>query len=289
MSVLKLSPNDNVVLATTELKKGETITADGKKIVLLNDIPNAHKIAIKDFAEGEEVIKYDNVIGYAKTAIKPGEWVHTHNLRTGLGAEKEYTYHFNPISIFPGESDQTFMGYERADGGAGIRNYVAVISTVFCANGPLKDIVKAAEEKYKENDHFDGFLPLTQEFGCSQAGKDLETQTKVIAGVIRNANFGGVLMVSLGCEMMIPTELEKYLGDYDKSRIKYVTIQQELDEVGAGMQKIDEIMEQIDKDRRTPINVGRLHIAMNCGGSDVLPRTRCSGISAIRWYVKARP
>lgn len=34
------------------------------------------------------------------------------------------------------------------------------------------------------------------------------------------------------------------------------------------MQKIDEIMEQIDKDRRTPINVGRLHIAMNCGGSD---------------------
>ena len=88
MSVLKLSPNDNVVLATTELKKGETITADGKKIVLLNDIPNAHKIAIKDFAEGEEVIKYDNVIGYAKTAIKPGEWVHTHNLRTGLGAGK---------------------------------------------------------------------------------------------------------------------------------------------------------------------------------------------------------
>ena len=81
MSVLKLSPNDNVVLATTELKKGETITADGKKIVLLNDIPNAHKIAIKDFAEGEEVIKYDNVIGYAKTAIKTGEWVHTHNLQ----------------------------------------------------------------------------------------------------------------------------------------------------------------------------------------------------------------
>ena len=68
---------------------------------------------------------------------------------------------------------------------------------IFCANGPLKDIVKVAEEKYKENDHFDGFLPLTQEFGCSQAGKDLETQTKVIAGVIKNANFGGVLMLSL--------------------------------------------------------------------------------------------
>lgn len=268
MSVLKLNPNDNVVLATSELKKGETVIADGRKILLLDDIPNAHKIAIKDFAEGEEVIKYDNIIGYAKTPIKTGEWIHTHNLRTGLGAAKEYAYNFNPVSIFPKECDKTFMGYERKDGGAGIRNYVAVISTVFCANGPLKDIVKAAEEKYKENDHFDGFLPLTQEFGCSQAGKDLETQTKVVAGLIKNANFGGVLMVSLGCEMMIPTELEKYLGDYDKSRIKYVTIQQETDEVGAGMARIDEIMQQVEKDRRTPINVGRLHIAMNCGGSD---------------------
>ena len=268
MSVLKLYPQDTVVLATTQLKKGDKITVDGREITLLDDIPNAHKIAIKDFKEGEEIRKYDNVIGYATRDIKTGEWVHTHNLRTGLGASKEYTYDFNPISIFPGKSDKTFMGYDRKDGGAGIRNHVAVISTVFCANGPLKDIVEAAKAKYPENDHFDGFLPLTQEFGCSQTGSDLTTQMKVIAGVIKNANFGGVLLVSLGCEMMIPTELEKYLGDYDKSRIKAVTLQNESDEVGASMKLIDEIMEQVEQDRRTPINISRLHIAMNCGGSD---------------------
>ncbi len=108
MSVLKLNPNDNVVLATSELKKGEKVVADGNEILLLDDIPNAHKIAIKDFTEGEEVIKYDNVIGYAKGAIKTGQWIHTHNLRTGLGAAKEYTYNFNPVSIFPNQKRQAY-------------------------------------------------------------------------------------------------------------------------------------------------------------------------------------
>ena len=118
------------------------------------NLKNGHKYAVCDIKKGENVIKYGFPIGHAICDIKKGEHVHTHNLKTNLKGNLEYSYEpgFTPIKRVP--ADKTFMGYDRKDGGAGIRNYVAVISTVFCANGPLKDIVKAAEENYKENDHF---------------------------------------------------------------------------------------------------------------------------------------
>ena len=268
MNFIKLYPKDNVVLATIDFKEGDEIVVDGEKITLMDDIPNAHKIAICDLKKGEEIIKYENVIGVASQEIKKGEWVHMHNIQSLIGEERNYNYTFNPESVFPGSSDKTFMGYHRKDGGAGIRNYVALVSTVFCANGPQRDIYELAKAKYAPNDHFDGFISFTQEFGCSQTGEELEKQAQTIAGVIRNANFGGVLMVSLGCEVMEPNVLEKYLGDYDKSRIKYITTQAVTDEKAAAMKMIDEIMEEVEQDRRTPINIGRLHIGMNCGGSD---------------------
>ena len=83
MSTIKLYPQDTVALATADLKKGETVVVDGQSIVLLVDIPNAHKIALKDFETGEAIRKYDNIIGYASRPIKKGEWIHEHNEVTG--------------------------------------------------------------------------------------------------------------------------------------------------------------------------------------------------------------
>ena len=268
MNYIKLYPKDNVVIATTDFKKGEVITVDGEMISLTDDVPTAHKIAIKDFAIGDKVIKYENVIGVAKEPIKKGQWVHMHNVRSIVGDEKKYEYKFNKESIFPGQSDRFFMGYDRKNGSAGIRNYVAVISTVFCANGSNRDICDAAKQKYPENDQFDGFLSFSQEFGCSQSGDDLERQAKTIAGIVKNGNFGGVLLESLGCEIMVPQLIEKYLGDYDKARIKIVTTQDVTDEVEAALEMIDDIMNEVEGDRRTAISISKLHIAMNCGGSD---------------------
>ena len=268
MSTIKLYPQDTVALATADLKKGETVVVDGQSIVLLDDIPNAHKIALKDFETGEAIRKYDNIIGYASRPIQKGEWIHEHNEVTGLGKSKEYTYEFNPVSIFPGTTEETFMGYDRGKHGAGIRNHLAIISTVFCANGPLRKLSKMAEEKYPATENFDGIIAFDQQFGCSQTGQDLVTTCKIIAGIAKNANFGGVLLVSNGCEMAIPTVLEDYLGEYDKRRIRTLTLQTVEDEFEEGMKLIDEIMQEVQKDRRTPINLSRLHIALNCGGSD---------------------
>lgn len=261
MKAIKLYPQDTVALATADLKRGEAVVVDGQSIVLLDDIPNAHKIALKDFKEGEAIRKYDNIIGYASRPIRKGEWIHEHNEVTGLGKSKEYTYEFNPVSIFPGSSDDTFMGYDRGDAGAGIRNHLAIISTVFCANGPLKKLAKMAEEKYPAAENFDGVIAFDQQFGCSQTGQDLVTTCKIIAGIAKNANFGGVLLVSNGCEMAIPTVLDDYLGEYDRKRIRTLTLQNVEDEFEEGMRLIDEIMAEV------PEMMGAEHILMNRAAS----------------------
>ena len=55
---LKINPADNVAVAISELKAGEEIVVDGVNIVVKENIPAGHKITLKDFAEGDQVIKY---------------------------------------------------------------------------------------------------------------------------------------------------------------------------------------------------------------------------------------
>jgi altronate hydrolase len=269
MDFIRLYPNDSVALATEALSKGRVLQLGDECITLMDPIPNAHKFALKDFRPDEAVVKYDNVIGYATRPIRKGEWVHEHNMRTGLGKSKEYTYHFFPErTVMPGTSEETFQGYARKDGAAGIRNYLAIIPTVFCANGPLERLAELAKEKYPATENFDGILPLPHPYGCSQTGADLKTTAKVLAGLIRNANFGAVLIVSLGCEIAHPDEIKCHLGDYDSDRIKILTLQDCEDEFAAGLCMIDELMEKAGGDRRSALPFDRLHLAFNCGGSD---------------------
>ena len=49
---LKINPADNVVVAISDLKAGETITVDGHVITLKEDVPAGHKVTLKDFAQG---------------------------------------------------------------------------------------------------------------------------------------------------------------------------------------------------------------------------------------------
>ncbi|MBR0597839.1 UxaA family hydrolase [Sinanaerobacter chloroacetimidivorans] len=265
---IKIYSRDNVAVALTPLEKGNVAEIDNSEIVLLENIPDAHKFALTDIPAGDPVIKYGNTIGITITDIKKGSWVHDHNMSTCANTRKSYEYTYNQEAVLPGGSAETFMGYSRYDGSVGIRNHLAVIPTVFCANGPLQKIASIAKEKYKKTENFDGILPLTHPYGCSQTGKDLETTGRTIAGIIKNPNFGGVLVVSLGCEINDLVQLKKYMGNFDPSRIKFLVLQESEDELADGMALCDEIREAMNEDKRTPAPLSKLHIALNCGGSD---------------------
>ncbi len=270
MNCIKIHKDDMVAVALTPLEKDTSVEVDGITLLILEDIPNAHKIALQDIKAGDNVIKYGNSIGIATTDIKKGQWVHDHNLETCANSRKEYTYSYNSDrTVMPGATDETFMGYERKNGNVGIRNHMLIIPSVFCANGPLQRIAALAAERYKKSENFDGVLPLTHPYGCSQTGKDLELTGKIISGVISNANFGGVLVVSLGCEINDLAQLKKYMGSsYDPARVKFLILQDSDDEFADGLSLCDEIYEEMKKDKRVPVNLKKLHIAVNCGGSD---------------------
>jgi altronate hydrolase len=80
-NVIIINEKDNVAVALADIRQGsQAILADGTFIEAVSDIPFSHKIALTDIAKGADIIKYGELIGGAKTDIKKGEWVHTHNL-----------------------------------------------------------------------------------------------------------------------------------------------------------------------------------------------------------------
>ena len=76
-----INPADNVAVSLVDIKAGEEIALpDGGSLTAEEDIPFSHKVALRDIAPGEYVVKYGEVIGQAREAIRRGSWIHTHNL-----------------------------------------------------------------------------------------------------------------------------------------------------------------------------------------------------------------
>ena len=122
-----------------------------------------------------------------------------------------------------GKSDKTFRGYVRKNGSVGIRNYLLMLPSVFCANGPMDRLAKMVSEKYPATENFDGVLALHQEYGCSQAEDDLRLTAETMASFMTNGNFGGVLVISLGCEVNDLVNLKQYMGEgFDPDRIRFL-------------------------------------------------------------------
>ena len=77
-----VNPKDNIAVAIKEIKAGETVTGIGDlKLQANEDIMRNHKVAIAEVAENEPVLKYGERIGFASKPIRPGDWVHSHNLK----------------------------------------------------------------------------------------------------------------------------------------------------------------------------------------------------------------
>ena len=93
--LVRIAPQDLVAVALRPLKAGEEIRTDSGTLELREDIPMGHKAALRDIRKGEAVIKYGFPIGEATENIPKGAHVHTHNLRTLLSGEKEYTWEPN--------------------------------------------------------------------------------------------------------------------------------------------------------------------------------------------------
>ena len=228
---------------------------------------DGHKYALRDIAEGENVIKYGMPIGHATCAIKKGEHVHVHNVKTNLGEVLEYRYEPDEAAIKGWktvEPKESFLGYRHPDGRVGIRNDIWVIPLVGCVNRLAERLAQSC-----------GGLALTHPYGCSQMGQDHETTANMLAQFCRHPNAGGVLVVSLGCENNTLESFKGRLGlspeDQDGAKIglniRFVKAQDPGDEYEKGLALIKELDAARPKER-VPVSVSELVVGLKCGGSD---------------------
>jgi altronate hydrolase len=147
-TVLKLHPNDNVLIALRDLHQGEAITLSQHSFSLATDVPAKHKFATEDLSAGAVVRMYGVVVGKATQSIQKGAVLNTRNLRHDAMpfGEKSTEYHWTPPDVTHWHN-RTFLGYHRSDGQVGTRNYWLVVPLVFCENRNIEVLKQAFEEE----------------------------------------------------------------------------------------------------------------------------------------------
>ena len=278
MLTLTLSNGDNVAVARTALAK-DVLLPEHSGLACRSDVPQFHKVAIKAIAKGQAVIKYRQVIGVALTDIAAGEHVHSHNC--GMTNERLNQVAQAAMVEVPAGLESTFEGYLRANGDVGTRNYVGIITTVNCS----ASVAKAIEQHFSQTDiagrypNIDGVIAITHGSGCGMnKGEGYEVLMRVCAGMSQHPNFGAIMLVGLGCEVLQLSALLDALPDDVRQRSSTLVIQEQggtRATIEAGIEKMAVLCEVTNTSIRTSQPVSKLRVGLQCGGSDAL-----SGITA---------
>src|SRR3989338_9020539 len=127
--IIRLNPADNVVIALADLKAGAAPAGLG--LTLIQAVPRGHKIASVAIAKGQVVVRYGQIIGQALEDIPAGAHIHSHNL--GMGPHSDDYAIGSESRALPALPVREFMGYHRADGQVGTRNYIGILTSVNCS------------------------------------------------------------------------------------------------------------------------------------------------------------
>jgi altronate hydrolase len=274
---LLLNADDNIGVALGNLDVGMT-TAQGVQII--RRVPRGHKFALRPIAAGEPIRKFGQIIGFAKSEIAPGDWVHEHNCSIGEehGAfERDYAFGEGvvPTQYVPAAEQATFQGFRRANGKAGTRNYVGILTSVNCSTTVAGFIAAEIERSGILNDYpnIDGIVALKQANGCviDYRGVIFDTLKRTTWGYATNPNMGGVVMVGLGCEgFQIPRFKDAYKIE-ESETFRTMTIQEvggTRKTVDAGVEAVKAMLPIVNRVKRETVPASELTLALQCGGSD---------------------
>lgn len=270
-SSIRLSQNDDVVIALRDLDRGAVIAEEN--IVCRQPIPAGHKLATHIINVGDAVRRYSQVIGFATQAIQPGEHVHVHNLEV-RAFDRNYQFGDAYRPTEPVSPQATFKGIVRADGRVATRNYIGIIATVNCSATVSQHIAEAFRgDGLKDFPNVDGVVALTHSTGCGMGstGEGIDILRRTIAGYVRHPNFAAVLIIGLGCEanqidaLKLTQELE------EGTQLHTMTIQNmggTVSTIKAGIQKIKEMLPHANLIQREKVSASHITVGLQCGGSD---------------------
>jgi altronate hydrolase len=278
--VIRLHPDDSVLIARTTLLPGVAVT---ENVVTSDRIPAGHKVAIRPIAEGEAIRRYGQIIGFATTPIAPGQHIHTHNC--GMGDfSRDYAYGVDATPTPNFDLPATFEGIRRADGRVATRNYIGILTSVNCSAhvaGLVADVFKrnpfSGHDPLADFPNVDGVVALTHKTGCGMTQDEpLALLRRTLGGYARHANFAAVVVLGLGCEINQIGGLmaeQKLAGRLRELQIQDIGGTRKTTE--AGIAFVKEALQDANKVKRETVRASELTVALQCGGSDGY-----SGISA---------
>ena len=280
ITLVRLHPKDNVVVARRDIAAGATI--DEEDVTARAAIPAGHKIATAPIAAGEPVRKYDQIIGFARSAIAVGDHVHEHNVEMrDFARDYAACSGAKPTAFVDAGQRAVFQGYRRPSGKAGTRNYIAVLTSVNCSATVARQIARAFDGKALDAyPNVDGVVAFVHGTGCGMAGtgEGIDTLRRTLLGYARHPNVGAVLMVGLGCEV---NEIRR-MSDIDSARSNQTLRTFDIQDAGGTKRAVDKGVEILhgmlpmaNAVRREPVPASELVMGLQCGGSDGY-----SGISA---------
>lgn len=275
---IQIHKADNVAITVEQVNKGEEII---EGIMVKEDIPQGHKIALVDILQGQPIIRYNVILGYAIDFIEKGSWINENKLKLPTPPSVDVmVFGTNLVTDLPIPPRTTFEGYVNPKGGyAGIRNILGITTTVQCVAGVLNLAVdRIKKELLPQFPYVDDVVAINHAYGCGVAihAREAAIPIRAITNLAKNPNFGGELMViGLGCEKLTPEDILEPCDINSEN----VIILQEKEGFEAMVNSIMEMagkkLARLNTRRRQTLPLSDLIIGMQCGGSDAF-----SGITA---------
>ena len=272
---IKIKQEDNVAITVDRVSAGSEVM---EGVVASQDIPQGHKIALCDIPAGGQIVRYGVVLGYAIDPIAKGQWINEKMLTLPTPPEAEQMrWGVNLRTDLPKPARTTWEGYRNAEGFAGTRNLLGIVTTVQCVAGVLDVAVKRIkEELLPQYPNVDGVVAVNHAYGCGVAidAPEAKVPIRSIANICKHPNFGGELMiVGLGCEKLTVDKIT------DRTGPDTVLMLQDYHGFAAQVEAIMAMaktkLEKLNQRRRETLPLSDLIIGMQCGGSDAF-----SGITA---------
>lgn len=277
--VIQTTGKDNVGIVPNQagLPKGARIQDD---IVLQEYIPMGHKVALTDLPAGTPIIRYGEMIGYAKEDIIRGSWVDT--LQIDLPAPpdlSEIPPATHSATSLPPLDGYTFQGYRNSDGSVGTKNILGIATSVQCVAGITQFIEqKIRRELLPKYPNVDEVVALNHSYGCGVAidAPAAIIPIRTIQNLGQHPNFGGELMlIGLGCEKLRPERLLREPSgpqqEVNKERILYLQDEQFRgfsEMVNGIMEMADRQLQKLNQRKRETCTAADLVVGLQCGGSD---------------------
>lgn len=270
---IRLHPADDVVVARTFIDAGTALA--GHNVVARDKVPAGHKILIRDLKQGEPILKYNVTIGFAARDLEAGTMVHSHNIAF-RHFDRDYAYarDYRPIELVPEADRATFEGFPRADGRAGTRNYIAIVSTVNCSATVVHEIADHFRGPALDDfPNVDGVAAFSHALGCGMemSGEPMALLQRTLAGYARHPNVAATLIVGLGCERCQVGGLMGSQSLQEGPDLRTMVMQEHggtRQSIEAGIAIVQQMLVEANKCRRETLPASLINVGLQCGGSD---------------------